>query len=102
MTGDGLASFTWSDQENSIYIQAYDSTNTIMTTRGGIFMYDIRDYCKFFKFIFFMCWGLTDTIDSHYNDNIFSSESDYIQGIFTDNNDGTYTAKYNLIEFSNY
>ena len=25
-----LASFTWSDQDKSIYIQAYDSTNTIM------------------------------------------------------------------------
>ena len=30
LSGDGLASFTWSDQDKSIYIQAYDSTNTIM------------------------------------------------------------------------
>jgi hypothetical protein len=98
LSGDGLASFTWSDQDKSIYIQSYDSTNTIMTTGGGIFMYDIRDYCTINSLnSYSLCERLTDTTDSHYNDNIFSSESDYIHGIFTDNNDGTYTAKYNLI-----
>ena len=98
LTGDGLASFTWSDQDKSIYIQSYDSTNTIMTTGGGIFMYDIRDYCTINSLnSYSLCERLTDTTDSHYNDNIFLSESDYIHGIFTDNNDGTYTAKYNLI-----
>ena len=61
-------------------------------------MYDIRDYCTINSLnSYSLCERLTDTADSHYNDNIFSSESDYIHGIFNDNNDGPYTAKYNLI-----
>lgn len=90
LSGDDLSSFTWNDQDKSIYVQSYDSTNTIMNT-GRIFMYDIRDYP------FSLFERLTDTSDSHYNNDIFSSESDYINGIFHDNNDGTYSAKYNLI-----
>ena len=98
LSGDGLSSFTWSDEDKSIYIQAYDSSNTIMTSGGGIFMYDIRDYCTINSLnAYSLCERLTDTTDTHYNENIFSSESDYMSGIFTDNNDGTYTAKYNLI-----
>ena len=66
-------------------------------------MYDIRDYCTINSLnSYSLCERLTDTTDSHYNDNIFFSESDYIHAIFTDNKDGTYTPKYNLIEFSNY
>ena len=90
LSGDDLSSFTWNDQDKSIYVQSYDSTNTIMNT-GIIFMYDIRDYS------YSLCERLTDTSDSHYNNDIFSSESDYINGICHNNNDGTYSAKYNLI-----
>jgi len=98
LSGDGLSSFSWSDEDKSIYIQAYDSTNSIMNSGGGIFMYDIRDYCTINSLNpYSLCERLTDTSDSHYNENIFSSESDYKSGIFIDNNDGSYTAKYNLI-----
>ena len=89
LSDDGLSSFTWSDQDKSIYVQSYDSTNTIMNT-GRIFMYDIRDYYTINPLNpYSLCERLIDTSDSHYNTDIFSSESDYINGIFHDNNDGT-------------
>jgi hypothetical protein len=69
-----------------------------MNTGGGIFMYDIRVYYTINPLNpYSLCERSTDNSDSHYNTDIFSSESDYINGIFHDNNDGTYSAKYNLI-----
>ena len=73
---------------------------TIMNTGGGIFMYDIRVYYTINPLNpYSLCERSTDNSDSHYNTDIFSSESDYINGIFHDNNDGTYSAKYNLIAY---
>ncbi len=102
LSGDDLSSFTWSDKDKSVYIQSYDSTNTIMNT-GSIFMYDIRDYYTINPLNpYSLCERLTDNSDSHYNNDIFSSESDYIKGIFHDNNDSTYSANYNLIKWMGY
>ena len=71
---------------------------TIMNTGGGIFMYDIRVYYTINPLNpYSLCERSTDNSDSHYNTDIFSSESDYINGIFHNNNDGTYSSKYNLI-----
>ena len=44
LTGTGIADFD-SGTTVTINLQSYDTSNAAMTTGGGIFQVDIRDYC---------------------------------------------------------
>ena len=96
LTGTGIADFD-SGTTVTINLQSYDTSNAAMTTGGGIFQVDIRDYCIIKSTNSFICERLADTSDSHYNTDIFSNKKNYIQKIFTDKTNGAYEITYSLL-----
>lgn len=100
LSGNGLTEHNSDGSDYNVIIKSYDKNGNELNSDGGIFLLDIRDYCElvYSDNGYSICQRISsDSNSEYYNNDIFKDKNDYIKEIFTDNNDGTYSANYNLI-----